>query len=304
MKIAFVHPKRAFLPELAAYQSFFESKNIETVIYQYGEEKSSDADVFWFMMGIYPGAAARGKKVIHEYSSSSIPPYRRLKDLIKSKLNPRPHFRLYLNEYVMKQIRHRDGIPWGIRDQGVSGDFKPLPEAEKQYDFIYIGSLSPERRMDRLLRAFQHPVLKDRTILLLGQDYERLAREFSSDQNIIFRGPISREEIPGYLSHARFAVNYIPDREPFNAQTSTKFLEYAAMQIPIVSTEYYWLSRFREKYGGKYFLLTEDLSNLNWSQVNAFNYEFPDMKSWRWEQRIRSSGVIEFLQAAFPGITF
>jgi glycosyltransferase involved in cell wall biosynthesis len=304
MKIAFIHPKRAFLPELAAYQAFFRSRNIETVFYKFGEEKGSDADVFWFMMGIYPGARGRGKKIIHEYSSSSVPPNRKLKDLIKSKLNPRPHFRLYHNEYVMQEIHHADGVPSGIRDQGVSDDFRPVPEAEKKYDFIYTGSLSPERRIDQLLHAFQQPALKERTILLLGQDYSRLAGAFSSSKNILFRGPVSREEIPVYLSEARFAINYIPDREPFNAQTSTKFLEYAAMQIPIISTKYYWLSQFQARYGGEYFFLKEDLSNLSWGRINAFNYRFPDMRSWHWEHQIRDSGVLDFLQSAFPEASF
>lgn len=304
MKITFVHPKLTFLPELSAYQSFFHSKDIQTFICKYGEEKASAADVYWYMMGLYPGAAVRGKQVIHEYASASVPPNRKLKDFLKSRLNPRPHFRLYLNEYVRQKIRHLDEVPFGYRDMGISDDFRPDPQAEKRYDFIYAGSFSPDRKIETLLRVFQDGAMKDRTILLLGQNYDRLAGKYSSSCNIIFRGPVSRKDIPGFLSRARYAINYIPDREPFNAQTSTKFLEYAAMQIPIVSTEYYWLSRFREKYGGKYFLLAGDLSNLNWSQVNAFNYEFPDMRSWRWEQQIHSSGVLEFLQAAFPGIRF
>jgi glycosyltransferase involved in cell wall biosynthesis len=304
MKIAFIHPGRAFLPELAAYQTFFQANHIETVVYTYGQEKDSDADVFWFMMGIYPRASASGKKIIHEYSSASVPPCRRLKDLIKSRLNPRPHFRLYQNEYVMRQIRHRDGIPFGIRDLGISEEFRPVAGAEKKYDFIYTGSLSPERNIDRLLRVFQQGALQDRTILLLGQHYDRVAGAFSSSKNILFRGPVPREEVPGYLSQARFAINYIPDREPFNAQTSTKFLEYAAMQIPIISTMYYWICQFQERYGGEYFFMKEDLSNLGWERVHAFRYDFPDLRSWHWEQQIRSSGVLDYLQSAFPGLAF
>ncbi len=304
MKITFIHPKRAFLPELDAYRSFFLSKNIETSICQYGEEAASGADVYWYIMGLYPKSPGGKKQIIHEYTSASVPPYRKLKDFLKCRLNPHPHFRLYLNEYVRQQIEHRDEIPFGYRDMGVSDDFIPYPDTKKEYDFIYAGSLSPERKIDKLLRVFQQGAMKERSILLLGIDYDLLAAHYSSSKNITFQGPASREQIPGYLSRARFGINYIPDREPFNAQTSTKFLEYAAMQIPIVSSNYFWISQFQERYGGDYFLLKEDLSNLSWGRITSFRYSFPSLYSWHWEQQLRASGVLEFLQTAFPEISF
>jgi glycosyltransferase involved in cell wall biosynthesis len=304
MKIAFIHPKRAFLPELAAYQTFFLSKNIQVSVCNYGEEAVSGADVYWYIMGIYPGARAEKKMIIHEYSSASVPPYRKLKDFLKSRLNPRPDYRLYLNEYVRQEIRPRDETPFGYRDMGISDDFFPTPVTEKEFDFIYTGSLSPEREIDKLLRIFQQGAMKNRSILLLGNKESRLMSACSQFPNIIFKGPVSRKEVPGFLSKARFAINYIPDREPFNAQASTKFLEYAAMQIPIISTSYYWISQFQERFGGEYFLVREDLSNLSWGRVTSFNYTFPNLDSWHWEHQLRSSGILEYLQAAFPEVSF
>ncbi len=73
-------------------------------------------------------------------------------------------------------------------------------------------------------------------------------------------------------------VNYIPDEEPFNAQTPTKFLEYAAMKIPVISTNYFWISEFQERYGGNYFFLKEDLSNMTWDRITGFPYEFPNLE--------------------------
>jgi glycosyltransferase involved in cell wall biosynthesis len=304
MKITFIHPKRAFLPEIDAYQSFFQSKNIPTAVCRYGEEAASGGNVYWYFMGLHPSAKTAGKRIIHEYSSASVPPYRKLKDLLKSRLNPRPHFRLYLNDYVREQIGHRDEIPFGYRDMGISENFFFHPATEKEYDFIYTGSVSPERKIDRLLQVFQDGALQQQSILLLSQHYEQLAVRYQSCSNILFRGPVSRQEIPDYLSRARFAINFMPDREPFNAQTSTKFLEYAAMQIPIVSSNNYWISQFQERYGGDYFLLKNDLSNLSWGRISAFQYHFPDLRSWSWEQQLRSSGVLEFLQSVFTDVYF
>ena len=90
MKIAFIHNHRAFLPELAAYQSFFQKQNIDTCVADYKEEEKSGADVYWYMMGFFPKSFHKKKLIIHEYASASVPPYRKLKDFLKSRLTPTP----------------------------------------------------------------------------------------------------------------------------------------------------------------------------------------------------------------------
>jgi glycosyltransferase involved in cell wall biosynthesis len=302
MKIAFIHNHQAFLPELAAYQSFFQNRDIPTCVAGYGDEKNSGADVYWYLMGFYPRSFHKNKLIIHEYSSASVPPYRKMKDFLKSRLNPRPHFRLFLNAYVREQLNIHDEIPFGYRDMGISDAFLLSAEnKEKKYDFIYAGNLSSQRKIDRLLQVFDQGALKQRSILVLGNDEMQLAGTFRHCKNIFFRAAVPWEEVPALLAGASFSVNFIPDEEPFNAQTPTKFLEYAAMKIPVVSTNYFWISEFQERYGGKYFLLKEDLSNMTWDRITRYNYEFPDLRSWRWEERIRASGVLEFLQQAGTG---
>jgi hypothetical protein len=53
MKIAFIHNHQAFLPELTAYQRFFQLRNIQTCIAKPGEEEISGADVLWYFMGFH-----------------------------------------------------------------------------------------------------------------------------------------------------------------------------------------------------------------------------------------------------------
>ncbi|HEY2648785.1 MAG TPA: glycosyltransferase [Puia sp.] len=299
MKIAFIHNHKAFLPELAAYQDFFQKQNIQTCIEKYGEEELSDADVYWYFMGFYPKSKYKKKLIIHEYASASVPPYRKLKDFLKSRLNPRPHFRLYLNEYVREQINIHDEVPFGFRDMGICEEFfYPKPNTEKEYDFIYSGNLSSERNLGDLLKHFDNGALKNQTILMLGNDESGLAQKYGHCKNIYFQSAVPWQEVPGWIARARYAVNYIPDKEPFNAQTSTKFLEYAAMKIPVISSNYFWISEFRERYGGNYFLLKDDFSNMTWDRIRVFHFEFPKMESWRWEEKIRDSGVLEFLRQA------
>jgi glycosyltransferase involved in cell wall biosynthesis len=299
MKIAFIHNHQAFLPELAAYRIFFQKQNIETCIAEYGKEKDSGADIYWYLMGFYPGASHKDKLVIHEYSSASVPPYRKLKDFIKGRLTPAPDFRLYLNEYVKEQLNIHDEVPFGYRNMGISDIFfQPPAGVEKEYDFIYSGNLASNRRLDLLLGVFDEGPLKQYSILMLGHDEDGLRNSFAHCKNILFQAAVPWEEVPAWLSRATYAVNFIPDEEPFNAQSSTKFLEYAAMKMPVISTNYFWISEFQERYGGNYFLLKEDLSNFTWERLTAFPYEFPKLDSWRWEERIRESGIMDFLLQA------
>ena len=299
MKIAFIHNDKAFLPELSAYGDFFQKQNIQTCLVKYGREESSDADVYWYFMGFYPNAKHKKKLIIHEYASASVPPYRKLKDFLKSRFTPRPHFRLYLNEYVRQQININDEIPFGYRDMGISEEFfHPRPETPKEFDFIYSGNLSKQRKLRDLLMCFNQGPLKTRTLLLLGNDNGGLAQTFGHCKNIFFQSSVPWQEVPGWLARARYAMNYVPDEEPYNAQTPTKFLEYAAMKMPVISTNYFWISEFQERYGGKYFLLKEDFSNMTWERIRAFHFESPKMDSWRWEEKIRDSGILEFLRQA------
>jgi glycosyltransferase involved in cell wall biosynthesis len=251
------------------------------------------------MMGLYPKSFYKKKVIIHEYASASVPPYRKVKDFLKSRLNPRPHFRLYLNEYVRKQINIHDEVPFGYRDMGIGDAFFHRPDpGDKEYDFVYTGNLSSQRKLETLLRVFENGALKQRSILLLGNDENKLAETFRHCKNIFFLPAVPWEEVPEYLARARFSVNFIPDIEPFNAQTPTKFLEYAAMKIPVISTNYFWISEFQERYSGNYFLLKGDLSNMTWDRIIHFHYKFPDLQSWRWDEKIKGSGVLEFLQQA------
>ena len=299
MKIAFIHNHRAFLPELTAYQSFFQSRNISSCIAEYGKEKASGADVYWYMMGFFPKSFHKKKLIIHEYASASVPPYRKLKDFLKCRLTPRPHFRLYLNEYVREELNIQDEVPYSYRDMGISEVFfQNRNQAPKEYDFIYIGNLSSERKLAKLLQIFHLGPLKKNSILMLGNDEDNLAKTFGHSANINFHPSVSWEDVPAFLARARYAINYIPDEEPFNSQTSTKFLEYAAMKIPVISTHYFWISEFKERYGGNYFLLKKDLTNMTWDRISGFTFEFPDLQSWRWEERILASGILDFLRQA------
>ena len=73
-----------------------------------------------------------------------------------------------------------------------------------------------------------------------------LKNKFASFANIHFAGPVLHEDVPKYISKAKFAINFMVDEEPFNQQTSTKMIEYAALKIPVVTTDYAWARNFQK----------------------------------------------------------
>ncbi len=179
-----------------------------------------------------------------------------------------------------------------------------LAAPKKQYDFIYTGSVSADMQMEKLLRVFATGALRQHSLLLLSREYGQLARKFSPYTNIIFRGPVPQAEVNSYLQQARFCINYKPVVEPHSHQTSTKFIEYLAAGIPVITTDSPWVRDFRQQYGGSFFFLEEDLSNFTWENVQGFAYSSPGLSEWAWEKQIRRSGVLEFLESKIAGISF
>jgi glycosyltransferase involved in cell wall biosynthesis len=302
MTIVFVHPHKAFLPEIDAYINFFSSYNIKTIVAKPEEASKINVEVEWHFMGTDRTKKKEAVIRIHEYASASLPPFRKIKDFIKKSFSTKPDFRLFLNAYVAQQFNFNDRVPFGFRDMGVRIS-NNIPRAIK-YDFIYCGSVSRDMHFDKLLRCFTKSSLSDKTLLVLSKNYQQYAGRYKSFSNIIFEGPVNKEDVAGYICSAGFAINYKPNIAPHNHQTSTKLLEYAACNIPIITTDFPWMRHFEKIYGGSYFYLKPDFSNFTWENINKYQYASPNLESWAWENQIRKSGVIEFLRSKFPEIPF
>jgi glycosyltransferase involved in cell wall biosynthesis len=306
MIIAFVHNNKAFLPEIDAYMRFFSGYNITCEVVNTNDLGLMHRHVEWWMMGTDLTKPKEGIFKIHEYCSSSVPPWRWWKNWWKSFFNAQPDFRLFLNEYVRKAFNFHDTIPFGYRDMGVPEHWlltDPFLH-EREYDFVYTGDLSPVRMPENLLNCFSTGAMKDKTLLLIGKDYEDLQNAYGEYQNIVFMGPLPYSSMDSYILKARFGINYMIDKEPFNRQTSTKLLEYAALGLPIITTRYAWAEEFQQQYGGNFFYMEADCSNFTWEAVSEFPFSKPDVEGLTWENQIRNSGVLAFLEAKFPDLKF
>ncbi|HLX91718.1 MAG TPA: hypothetical protein VKR32_08550 [Puia sp.] len=305
MEIDFIHPGKAFLPEISAYRKFFLLHQIDSEVIEVDSGKPRNGQIEWQFMGIDIAKPSPGKFLIHEYASSSIPPWRKFKNRLKKNLTIKPDYRIFLNEYVRAQFSFNDDVPFGFRDMGVNlPEFRTVHKLHKKYDFIYVGNVGAERQIDAMINSFTTGRMAARTLLILSRNYQSLKNKLGRFRNISFAGPVPPEDVRSYIIQSKFALNFIPDSEPYNAQTPSKFLEYAAASVPIVSTSFKWMRNFQADFGGSYFYVRDDLSNFDWDQINAFTYAFPDLRAWSWEHQIRNSGVLAFISSKFPQFSF
>ncbi|MGB8193302.1 MAG: glycosyltransferase [Chitinophagaceae bacterium] len=304
MLITFIHNNKAFLPEVSAYVDYFSARGITCEVIKSADLEKIKPDVAWHFMGTDTGKK-NGWLTIHEYTSSSVPPMAALKNALKRINNAKPDYRIFLNEYVRSAFSFSDGIAFGYRDMGVSAEWltRPVSESSRPDSFIYVGELQ-HRGIRKLLNAFSEGQMKGFSLLIISKDYENLSRDYRRFSNIRFEGPVPHAEIRTFIADAAFAINFMPDQEPYNRQTSTKLLEYAACGVPVITSDYAWMRAFQEKYGGKYFYLNEDLSNFNWDAVDDFKYAFPDLTDWTWEKQIERSGITNFLRERFTDINW
>ena len=186
MTIAFVHPHQALLPELDAYKKFFEDRGVHTIVSDAADAVKTDATVEWHFLGIHRKKNP-SKITIHEYGSASVPPFAPIKDRLKKIVNTKPDYRIFFSEYVRGKLLFNDDVPYGFRDHGVTSPQHVTP-AKKEFDFVYAGSVDKKRGLSKLFECFVDGQLRDRNLLVVSKDYERLYASLGKPANIIFKG--------------------------------------------------------------------------------------------------------------------
>ena len=293
MLMVFIKNGNALLPELEIYRKHFEQKGFCVKITGPSRDRRLEPAVEWHFMGSGGHRIYSRSVLVHEYASASVPPFRLIKDQLKTYFNATPGLRIFLNEYVKSRFPFRDKVPYCFRDMGIPG--KLLNDTgnsqEKVFAFISVGSMEPISYFNKLLEIFTKGSMRAKTLLVLTSEHEHMAEKWKQYPNIIFKGPVPHDEVFNYLRQSRYAINSRPPIEPFSRQTSTRTLEYMACRIPVISTESEWLKAFNIKYGGNYLILEPGLSNLEMKTVEDFEFSFPSMEPLTWDNIIESSGI-------------
>ncbi|MFB5088606.1 glycosyltransferase [Psychrobacillus sp. PGGUH221] len=295
MKIAFVNDGKSYLPEVRAYVDFLNKQNgfsaIEVKKHQ--KELIKDCDIIWRFMGLDFKKNNTNQFHIHEYVSLSVGNFAKQKDFFKRYLNSKPSGRVFLNEKLLKKMNFNDNIPSLKRDMGISEGFYTIKQ-KKEYDFVYLGDISQTRNIGSLLNYFK-TINKGQSILLIGSVNEEIYKEFNNADNIVFTGKVNYEEVPNLASKAVYGINYVPNIFPFNIQTSTKLLEYCALGMKIITTDYKWVNEFENNRGGKFLKIDEDLKNLTKKRIEEFEFKTPNVDDLKWDSIFNQIGLVNFI---------
>lgn len=294
IKILFIRSKTAFLPEIDAYIDFFNSFD------QFQAFDSSklvdfrldDFDVLWEFKGVGGIKKNKNQVLVHEYASMSTGQFSKLKNHIKSKINQKPDIRVFLNEKVKSAFEFNDNIDYCLRDMGITEEFVSITNNNKIYDFVYIGSICKSREMDKFLDAFMSK--ENGKLCLVGNVEKSILKRYENCKNLIFLGKIPYSEIPKVASMAKYGVNFIPDKYPFNIQTSTKLLEYLALGLKIITTDYEWIRSFEYVHNCSFFKL--DYYNLRFDKNMIEEHEFIccfNAQDFIWSKIIQNSGILD-----------
>lgn len=282
-------PGKALLPEVQAYREYF-SANYQVFVRHHTADVSQ-FDIVWFFMGVPLYRPRPGQFIVHEFTSLSTPPYARLKDQIKRYLLPTPSLRVFQNAVQCNILNFTDQVPHLFRDMGVSANFMQSAPAVKTIDVIYAGSMARSRQLDKALAKLV-AVKPDILIDLYGIPEPHLQKRFANYQNIAFRGPVDYNDMPKLMRKAHFGLNYVPNVYPYNLQTSTKLLEYAACGLPVIGNYTLWLERFLQTNAISYL----DIDALaTWPQNCELNKPNALANHWLWQQQIAKAGFETFL---------
>lgn len=269
MQVHFIHCGNAYLPELTAYAQYLQHLGHRARVHPHWGDVPLDAQVLWWMCGRVPQEAPRRWPQafqIHEYASASVAPWPWLKDQIKRATQPCPQYRIFQNDWVRSRLGRNDGVPYELRDMGIAPSFfeatagaglvQKVPEAD-DFDAVYLGDMQRLRYFVPLLHALQ--ALGQR-VLLIGEVAPALRQILSPTPFLTITGRIPQHDVPAWLRRARWGLNLVPPHAPYHRQTSTKLLEYCAVGLPVVSTDYPWVRDFAHTYSAQFAYLPAPLT--------------------------------------------
>jgi glycosyltransferase involved in cell wall biosynthesis len=249
-------------------------------------------------MGFYPQRLP-ATIVVHDYRSLSIGFLRRYKDWIKRILNAEPDLRVFQNHAIRTELGFPDdentiylrmGVPQAFIDQ------RRVRVEEPSADFVYIGTMIPDRRCDLMLDSFVHRFGARKSFHLYGPPNPQLQDRYRAYPNIQFRGSIPQKDIAAVLRSGRVGVCYFPLHRPHLLQPPVKLIEYAAVGMRILANDHPQSRDVARQYGiSCMWGQAEDLfgqidERLDWDDNMRL-----DASSMSWNSVIPASGIDQVL---------
>lgn len=291
MHVAIVLTGRAYLPEAFAYRRYLTERGHRA---RCVDEPGAigDADVaIAFSIRDQWAARRSGAKIVHEYHSLSTGRFKAAKHLVKRVLAPRPVGRIFLNTHVAARYGFHGGVPAIVRPMGIDAEFFDCATGgTPDVDIVYCGSLG--RR--GVLSTIAELAGRGFRLLVVGDVPEGTDLDVFIGLSVEFTGQLPREALPAALARARFGLNITPDAYPYNIQTSTKTIEYAAAGLGIISNRYRWIEDFAHERGAAILWLDRLTSPEALAGIAAAPVDVTDLL---WSRILDDAGFEAFLQS-------
>jgi glycosyltransferase involved in cell wall biosynthesis len=266
--VHFVHTGAAYMPELAAYATHLAQLGHHSRVHRDPASVPLDADIVWWLCGRVSAAHAqrlRHSVQVHEYASASVGRWPALKDRVKRWTQPRPRYRVFLNDWVRARMGFDDGVPSTLRDMGVPATFlQAQAKGTPEFDLVYLGEMS---RLLACAPALQAIAQAGLSLLLVGEVPTALRALVKNWPHVHCSGRVPHNEVPAQLLRARAGLNLMPERLPLTEQTSTKVLEYLAVGLPVLSNRYAWAEGIAAQHPDRVRLLSASDSAEAWRQA-------------------------------------
>ncbi len=279
MKIFIKKNNRSYSPEIYAYKNYLERFDYKVEISN-NYEHSNNYDAIMLLMGFFPYYKTfkyKNIKIIHEYSSLSLYPFSKTKNLFKYYLNSIPDARIFNSAIIKKDLFFDNKIPFVFRDTGIDDIFYQNFNIRKDFDFVYSGSTNSVRK--GLLDCMENILKLGFSILVVGKVSNEVYKYFKKYNKIEFAGFQVRKDLPSIYQRAEYGLNYTPNLYPLNLQESTKTKEYCASGLKIVSNKYSWVDQFQNYNNAKFFWY-DDLKEQE--QLIKFDFKTPNVKNYSW----------------------
>lgn len=237
-KIIFIiHGGKANYPEISAYRNYFSAdyEVLDGDLASYNKLNNKSECIAWCIMGFFP-YKIEAKQVIHDYRSLSVGRFPALKDWVKKKFNSSPDLRIFQNTIMKDAMAFNDEVQTCILPMGVPEyifDVAKDESSEYLAKYCYIGEISFEREIDKVLSAFIENNIKG-DFVLIGTPEEKLYEQFSKYKSIKFLGRKPQKETLKLVKQCEFAVCSLPYHRPYSFQAATKLLEYLALGMKVV----------------------------------------------------------------------
>lgn len=255
IRVGITRPRHFYGPEVfALVRHFADDPEVRYVLVDDPADlEDPSLDLAHVMMGFQPRWRRHRTPQLHDYASLSTPPRARLKDAVKRFGQVSPLLRSFLSPYVRDRLGFTDGRPHVLRDMGVPDSFYPSsPAPPVAHDIGYAGSLTSARGLTGPLRSLAAAGFR---LLLIGDPDPELREALAAYPQVTFAGRLSQEDVPAALRTCSHGLNYVPDVAPFNAQTSTKVLEYSALGLRVLTNDYRWVRRFQVQHDAVFAVL-------------------------------------------------